>query len=260
MKGKTSKQVHDIKEVSRRAVQLINSALVIALVGLIMSFIQGYIYSTAINAAFCFFFGTILFLHKKGYHRYIKFLTIIGINSFLFLTVLAEGLKSGSCLYFFALIFAIPFMIDNNKKYNREVLFYFFLSSLLFAICIFFFPSTSSWQAITDDDYNIMFKQNSICTILLCATFAYLSIHFERKYATALIEERLKTEHAMKAKTQFLSHMGHELRTPLNGIIGATNLLSNKTILKEQEEEFGILKYCSAHMLHLINNILDYNK
>jgi len=105
-----------------------------------------------------------------------------------------------------------------------------------------------------------MLKQNSLCTILLCATFAYLSIHFERKYATALIEEKLKTEHAMRAKSQFLSHMGHELRTPLNGIIGATNLLDKKTILQEQQEEFSILKYCSTHMLELINNILDYNK
>jgi signal transduction histidine kinase len=260
MKGKATRQVHNIKEVSHRAVQLIKSALVIALIGFTMSLIQGYIYSTAINAVFCIFFGVILFLHKKGFHRFIKFFTIVGINFFLFLTVLVEGVKSGSCLYFFPLIFSIPFMIDNNRKYNREVIFYFFLSSLLFAVCIFFIPMTSNWQAITDHDYNIMLKQNSLCTILLCAIFAYLSIHFERKYAIALMEEKLKTEHAMQAKSQFLSHMGHELRTPLNGIIGATNLLDKKTILSEQQEEFSILKYCSSHMLELINNILDYNK
>jgi CheY-like chemotaxis protein len=90
--------------------------------------------------------------------------------------------------------------------------------------------------------------------------FAYLSIQFERRYATALMDAKGKAENAVQARTQFLSHMGHELRTPLNGIIGAANLLHNKTILPEQEEEFTILKYCSAHMLDLINNILDYNK
>jgi signal transduction histidine kinase len=260
MKGKATRQVHDIKEVSRRSVQLVSFALVIAAITLIMCLIQGYIYSTVITIAFCIFFGIILFLHKKGFHRYTKFFTIVGINFFLFLFALVEGLDSGSFLYFFALIFAIPFLINNNKKYNREVVFYFFLSSLLFAICIFFIPGKSNWQAISDEDYKAMYKINSLCTIALCAIFAYLSIHFERKYAIALIEEKLKTEHAMQAKSQFLSHMGHELRTPLNGIIGATNLLDKKTILQEQQEEFNILKYCSTHMLELINNILDYNK
>jgi signal transduction histidine kinase/CheY-like chemotaxis protein len=260
MKNKATGQVHDIKEVSKRAMQLVTSALVIAMISLIMNLIQGYIYSTVITIAFCIFFGIILFLHKKGFHRYTKLSTIVGINFFLFLFALVEGLNSGSFLYFFALIFAIPFLINNNRKYDREVVFYFFLSSLLFAICIFFVPGKSNWQAISDEDCKAMYKINSLCTIVLCAVFAYLSIHFERKYAAALIEEKLRTEYAMQAKSQFLSHMGHELRTPLNGIIGATNLLDKKTILQEQQEEFSILKYCSSHMLELINNILDYNK
>ena len=187
MKGKATNQVHDIKEVSRRAIQLVSSALVIGMVTLIMSIVQGYIYSTILTALFCIFFGVILFLHKKGYPQYTKFFTIVGINFFLFLTALAEGLNSGSFLYFFALIFAIPFMIDNNKKYNREVIFYFLLSSVLFAACIFFFPDKSNWQNITESDYKAMYRINSLCTIGLCAVIAYLSIHFERKYAIALI-------------------------------------------------------------------------
>jgi signal transduction histidine kinase len=260
MKGEATNQIHDIKEVSRRTVQLICSALAITTISLVMNFIQGYIYSTVITIAFFIFFSIVLLFHKKGFHRHTKFFTIVGINFFLFLFALLEGLDSGSFLFFFALIFAIPFMINNHRKYNREVVFYFFLSSVLFAICIFFVPEKTNWQAITDEDYSAMYKLNSLCTILLCAVFAYLSIRFERKYATALIEEKLKTEHAMQAKSQFLSHMGHELRTPLNGIIGATNLLDKKTILSEQQEEFSILKYCSSHMLELINNILDYNK
>ena len=64
----------------------------------------------------------------------------------------------------------------------------------------------------------------------------------------------------MKARSQFLSQMGHELRTPLNGIIGASNLLTKNNTLPEQSEYLNILKYCSNHMLELINNILDYNK
>ena len=94
----------------------------------------------------------------------------------------------------------------------------------------------------------------------MSAVFAYLGIYFERKYAAVLLDQKNRTEEAMKARSQFLSQMGHELRTPLNGIIGASNLLTKNNTLPEQSEYLNILKYCSNHMLELINNILDYNK
>lgn len=230
------------------------------IINTVLTFNKDYLISTLTGAAFCLYFVFILWLYKINKPRHAKVLSILGFNLFLLIAAFAEGLRSGSFLYFVVLMFAIPFMIDKNKKYNKEVIFYFLFTTLCFAVCIFICPEKSNWQNITPADYDVMFKANTISTIVLCAVFAYLSIHFERQYAQALIEQKEKVENAMKARSQFLSHMGHELRTPLNGIIGATNLLSNKVILKEQEEEFGIVKYCSTHMLHLINNILDYNK
>jgi signal transduction histidine kinase/CheY-like chemotaxis protein len=253
-------KVHDLKEVSKRSFQLITAALLIGLINALLTYIQGYFASAITTSVFCIYLAFILFLYKKGHTRYIKPLSLCGFNALILALVVLEGLQSGSYLYFIALIFTIPYIIDNNKKYNKEVIFYCTLTTLLFAFCIFFSPQKSSLQVITDTDLDMMFKTNSLSTVVLCALFAYLSIHFERKYATALMEQKTKAENATKARTQFLSHMGHELRTPLNGIIGATNLLDKKTILQEQQEEFTILKYCSAHMLDLINNILDYNK
>jgi signal transduction histidine kinase/CheY-like chemotaxis protein len=253
-------KVHDLKEISKRSLQLVTAALFIGLINAILTYIQGYFLSANTTMVFCVYLAFILFLHKRGHIRYTKLLSLFGFNALILALVVLEGLRSGSYLYFIALIFAIPYLIDNNKKYNREVVSYCTLTILLFALCIFLSPQKSSLQSISDIDLDIMFKTNSLSTVVLCAVFAYLSIHFERKYATALMEEKTKAENAMKARSQFLSHMGHELRTPLNGIIGATNLLDKKTILQEQQEEFTILKYCSTHMLDLINNILDYNK
>ncbi len=253
-------KVHDLKEVSKRSLQLVTAALFIGFINAVLTYLQGYYLSANSTMFFCVYLAFILFLHKRGHIRYTKILSMFGFNMLILVLVVLEGLQSGSYLYFIALIFAIPYLIDNNKKYNKEVIFYCALTTLLFALCIFLSPQKSSLQLISDADLDIMFKTNSLSTVVLCAVFAYLSIQFERKYATALIGEKTKAEEAMKARTQFLSHMGHELRTPLNGIIGATNLLGKKTILQEQQEEFTILKYCSTHMLDLINNILDYNK
>ena len=79
-------------------------------------------------------------------------------------------------------------------------------------------------------------KKNIFCTVFLSAAFAFFNIYFERKYAQALLQEKHKTEEAMRSRSQFLSHMGHELRTPLNGIIGATNLITKQETLPSQDE------------------------
>lgn len=256
----TSTPVHDVTEISKRSFQLITAALLIGFINAVLTYLQGYFLSAITTSLFCVYLAFILFLYKKRKTNYIKPLSLLGFNAMILALVVLEGLQSGSYLYFIALIFTIPYIIDNNKKYSREVVFYCALTTLLFGLCIFLGPQKSSLQFITDTDLDLMFKTNSLSTVVLCAVFAYLSIHFERRYANALMEAKAKAENAVQARTQFLSHMGHELRTPLNGIIGAANLLHNKTILPEQQEEFTILKYCSAHMLDLINNILDFNK
>ena len=62
------------------------------------------------------------------------------------------------------------------------------------------------------------------------------------------------------AHTLFLSSMSHELRTPLNGIIGSINLLCQEEMLPAQQQHLNVLKYCSEHVLSLINDVLDFGK
>jgi signal transduction histidine kinase/CheY-like chemotaxis protein len=250
----------DMKEVSKRSVQFIGFGIVITAFLVPVHIFDGHYLSAIITSIFCLFLGTIWLMHKNGRTKHTTVSSIIGINVFLTIFNFTEGLKMGDYLFFFPMLFALPFLVRNKKNYTREVLLYFIFTALCFCISISFSPEVSPWQTITDSQYESIFYVNSICAVFLSGVFAYLGIYFERKYAAVLLEQKNRTEEAMKARSQFLSQMGHELRTPLNGIIGASNLLTKNNTLPEQGEYLNILKYCSNHMLELINNILDYNK
>jgi two-component system, sensor histidine kinase and response regulator len=67
-------------------------------------------------------------------------------------------------------------------------------------------------------------------------------------------------EQANQAKSQFLANMSHEIRTPLNGIIGCTELILRSRSLEECHELSRISLGEAEHLLHLVNNVLDYSK
>jgi signal transduction histidine kinase/DNA-binding response OmpR family regulator len=72
-----------------------------------------------------------------------------------------------------------------------------------------------------------------------------------------------EVERATKLKSKFLASMSHELRTPLNAIVGFSDLLAEGTPgqLNDKQKRFvHHIKQGSAHLLQLINDILDLSK
>jgi PAS domain S-box-containing protein len=72
-----------------------------------------------------------------------------------------------------------------------------------------------------------------------------------------------EVERATKLKSKFLASMSHELRTPLNAIVGFSDLLDEQTAgqLNDKQKRFvNHIRQGSAHLLQLINDILDLSK
>jgi PAS domain S-box-containing protein len=67
-------------------------------------------------------------------------------------------------------------------------------------------------------------------------------------------------EAANVAKSTFLANMSHEIRTPLNAITGMAHLIRKAGLSPEQGERLDKLEAAGAHLLEIIESILDLSK
>ncbi|WP_310599781.1 response regulator [Desulfobulbus sp.] len=65
---------------------------------------------------------------------------------------------------------------------------------------------------------------------------------------------------ASSAKSDFLANMSHEIRTPINAIIGMTTIGKAAAELERKNYAFAKIEGASAHLLGVINDILDMSK
>lgn len=74
---------------------------------------------------------------------------------------------------------------------------------------------------------------------------------------------RAEADEANRAKSSFLANMSHELRTPINAVIGYAELLDmgvTGPVTPQQQAQLERIRASSAHLLTLINDILDLAK
>jgi signal transduction histidine kinase/DNA-binding response OmpR family regulator len=65
---------------------------------------------------------------------------------------------------------------------------------------------------------------------------------------------------ASEAKGSFLSNMSHEMRTPLNTIMGMSSIGKNSPGVERKDYALGKIEDASAHLLGVINDVLDMSK
>jgi signal transduction histidine kinase/CheY-like chemotaxis protein len=252
--------VHDIRETVKRTARFGYIAMTFAAISIVTNIVYGNLLSAALVAGLLVCLLVIVILNFKSWFTFAKVFSVVSINAFLTVIAFSEGLRSGGYLFFIPLLTVLPYLIDNHEKYLEELSAYLAITIACFCTCIFYCPEVSTWQQIPEDIYARMFLNNSLSVILISASYAIIGLFMERRYVETIIRQKEKTEEAAQARSRFLSNMGHELRTPLNGIIGVSNLLEKEASLPHQAEYLDILKYCSDHMLRLVNDILDFNK
>ncbi|MDR1133273.1 MAG: response regulator, partial [Synergistaceae bacterium] len=73
-------------------------------------------------------------------------------------------------------------------------------------------------------------------------------------------KEARQSEAASEAKSSFLANMSHEIRTPMNAIVGMTSIGKSSSDAEKKDYAFEKIGTASAHLLGVINDILDMSK
>ena len=75
---------------------------------------------------------------------------------------------------------------------------------------------------------------------------------------------RIEAELASRVKSEFIANMSHELRTPLNTVIGFSKLIAEQDRRRLPDSEIveyaNLIRDAAAHLLSVINDILDISK
>ncbi len=245
-------------------IEYLNQSIVIGtlmfLPNLLFELYLGFFPATVLNLIFVLSSVICFFINRRGYYNIARSFAIVGLDLILLAANFTEGTQTGNYLIYTSLILLFPILAKLNDS-KKEILFLFLFTTTCFLVSIFICPTKGYLaQDLSEAAAASMFKASYMVLFGLTFILAYIIYLVTQKKEAELINAKNLAEESSKIKLQFISNMSHELRTPLNGIIGTTNLLQLDDHTSQQNEQYELLKYSSQHMLHLVNDVLDFSK
>jgi signal transduction histidine kinase len=137
----------------------------------------------------------------------------------------------------------------------------FIRDELFGSLCL---HTTTTYRTFTADEIHLLQQIADRAAIALYNAQSYERLEELVKQRTQELEkEKLLSEAANQAKSEFLSNISHELRTPLTGILGFSSVLSEQIfgpLNPKQKQYIESIHSCGKHLLALINDLLDFAK
>lgn len=102
-----------------------------------------------------------------------------------------------------------------------------------------------------------------VVALLFAVVLAFMilkDISKSRQYRKALEEANAQTLELLDSREKLTMGITHDIKAPLSSIIGYIELLSNSKLNERQVYYLENMKGSSEHILHLVTDILEFNK
>ena len=177
---------------------------------------------------------------------------------------LTGGLTSAFLVFMGLVPLLAVFCMNRQWAIFWVVLSFFSLLVMFFAQINGYLPMAElySWQQLLQSFMCIMVLE--ITQVIL--VFVYDSAHSQSMHALNRTNKRLASASAAlqladSHKDKFLAMVSHDMRTPLNAVIGYLGLMhDNKQLNKESLGFVASAQHAAAHLLTVINDLLDFSQ
>lgn len=96
-----------------------------------------------------------------------------------------------------------------------------------------------------------------VLTVLIVVVRYVLKI---REYQVALERSKEETEKLSQTRERFVANMSHEIRTPVNAIFGFAGQLLHEKLSDRNRKMLRIIHSTAEHLVHIVNEVLDFSK
>lgn len=124
--------------------------------------------------------------------------------------------------------------------------------------------TTTTYRTFTEDEIHLLQRIADQAAIALYNAQSYERLEeLVQQRTQELEQQKLLSDAANRAKSEFLSIISHELRTPLTGIIGFSSVLKEQiygSLNAKQLQYVEGIHTCGKDLLALINDLLDLTK
>lgn len=201
----------------------------------------------------------IYFLKKEKLAQAALNISIFGlINIYLY----DDGISgdNGFYFFFFSVIIGIFVLFDAGEKKYKLIAFITTILTVILTNVNGLSPQLYKTFPELSHNINNLKEVNFFMAILVTSAQIYFMNKRVERVEEHLVNSLERAEQLSDLKSQFLSNMSHELRTPMNAILGITNVLIKDNPNEIQLKNLQLLKFSSCHLLHIINDILDYSR